>query len=359
VTGRREAGGTDGYPDAVSDLADIARSLVAPGKGILAADESTSTIKRRFDAIGVENTEDNRRAYRELLFRTPRVAEYISGVILYDETIRQKAADGTPLVKVLKDQGIHPGIKVDLGAKPLAYCPGEVVTEGLDGLRERLAEYKGLGAVFSKWRAVITIGDEIPSDTCTRVNAHALARYAALSQEAGIVPIVEPEVLMDGEHSIERCNEVTIKTLRTVFLALAAQRVRLDGMLLKPNMILSGKEASKRASADEVARYTVECFRQTVPAAVPGIVFLSGGQSDDEATVNLDAINRYAAKARAPWTLSFSYGRGLQAAPQKAWSGKSTNVIAAQNAFAHRARLTSAAQLGKYTPAMEKDTVSA
>jgi fructose-bisphosphate aldolase class I len=343
----------------VSDIAEIARALVAPGKGILAADESTSTIKRRFDPIGVENTEDNRRAYREMLFRAPRIAEYISGVILYDETIRQKASDGTPLVKILKDKGVAPGIKVDIGAKPLPFCPGEVVTEGLDGLRERLAEYKGLGAVFSKWRAVITIGDDIPSDTCTRVNAHALARYAALSQEAGIVPIVEPEVLMDGAHSIERCNEVTIKTLRTVFLALAAQRVRLDGMLLKPNMVLSGKEASGRASAEEVARYTVECFRQTVPAAVPGIVFLSGGQSDDEATANLDAINRYAATVRAPWTLSFSYGRGLQAAPQKAWSGKPANVAAAQRAFEHRAKLTSAAQLGKYTPAMEKETVSA
>ena len=350
----------NGYPDPVPDLAEIARALVAPGKGILAADESTSTIKRRFDAIGVDNTEDNRRAYRELLFRTPRIAEYISGVILYDETIRQKAADGTPLVKVLKDQGIHPGIKVDLGAKPLANSPSETVTEGLDGLRERLAEYKGLGAVFSKWRAVITIsGVDIPSDYCIRVNAHALARYAALSQEAGIVPIVEPEVLMDGAHSIERCNEVTIKTLRIVFLQLAAQRVRLDGVLLKPNMVISGKEASDRAPADQVARYTVECFRQTVPAAVPGIVFLSGGQSDNEATLNLDAINRYAAKVRAPWQLSFSYGRGLQAAPQKAWSGKAGNVVAAQRAFEHRAKLTAAAQLGKYTPAMEKETVSA
>ncbi len=340
------------------DIAEIARALVAPGRGILAADESTSTIKKRFDAIGVENTEDNRRAYRELLFRTSGIAEYISGVILYDETIRQKAADGTPLVKILKDQGIHPGIKVDLGAKPLALAPDELVTEGLDGLRERLAEYKGLGAVFSKWRAVITIGEDIPSQNCIRVNAHALARYAALSQEAGIVPIVEPEVLMDGAHSIERCNEVTIRTLRTVFLNLAAQRVRLDGMLLKPNMVLSGKEASDRAPAEEVARYTVDCFRQTVPAAVPGIVFLSGGQSDDEATINLDAINRYAANVGAPWALSFSYGRGLQAAPQKAWSGKPANVPAAQRAFQHRARLTSAAQLGKYTPAMEKETVS-
>ena len=343
----------------VPDLAEIARALVAPGKGILAADESTSTIKRRFDAIGVENTEGNRRAYRELLFRTPGIAQYVSGVILYDETIRQKAVDGTPLVKILSDQGIHPGIKADLGAKPLAFAPGEVITEGLDGLRERLAEYKGLGAVFSKWRAVITIdGDTIPSDTCIRVNAHALARYAALSQEAGIVPIVEPEVLMDGTHSIERCNEVTIKTLRTVFIQLAAQRVRPDGMLLKPNMVLSGKEASKRVGPDEVARYTVEAFRATVPAAVPGIVFLSGGQSDDEATINLDAINRYAAKVRAPWTLSFSYGRGLQAAPQKAWSGKPANVTAAQRAFQHRAKLTSAAALGKYSPAMEKEAAA-
>ncbi len=340
------------------DIAEIARALVAPGKGILAADESTSTIKRRFDAIGVENTEDNRRAYRELLFRAPGISDYISGVILYDETIRQKAADGTPLVKILKDQGIHPGIKVDIGAKPLAFAPGEVVTEGLDGLRDRLAEFKGLGAVFSKWRAVITIGDDIPSDHCIRVNAHALARYAALSQEAGIVPIVEPEVLMDGTHSIDRCNEVTIKTLRTVFIQLAAQRVRLDGMLLKPNMVLSGKEASKRAAPEEVARLTVECFRATVPAAVPGIVFLSGGQSDDEATINLDAINRYAAKVRAPWTLSFSYGRGLQAAPQRAWSGKRDNVSSAQRAFLHRAKLTSAAAVGRYSPAMEKETVA-
>jgi fructose-bisphosphate aldolase class I len=342
----------------VPDLADVARALVAPGKGILAADESTSTIKRRFDAIGVENTEDNRRAYREMLFRTPGMGQYISGVILYDETIRQKAADGTPFVKILKDQGVHPGIKVDVGQKPLAFSPTEVVTEGLDGLRERLAEYKALGAVFSKWRAVITIGDDIPSDYCVRVNAHALARYAALSQEAGIVPIVEPEVLMDGTHSIERCNEVTIRTLRTVFIQLAAQRVRLDGMLLKPNMVLSGKESAKRAGPDEVARYTVECFRATVPAAVPGIVFLSGGQSDDEATINLDAINRYAAKVRAPWALSFSYGRGLQAAPQKAWAGKPANVTAAQRAFQHRAKLTSAAALGKYTSAMEKETVA-
>jgi fructose-bisphosphate aldolase class I len=340
-------------------LEEIARTLVAPGKGILAADESTSTIKRRFDAIGVENTEDNRRAYRELLFRAPGAEKYISGVILYDETIRQKAADGTPLVKILKDQGILPGIKADLGAKPLALAHGETVTEGLDGLRERLAEYRGLGAVFSKWRAVITIGDDIPSLYCIRVNAHALARYAALSQEAGIVPIVEPEVLMDGAHSIERCNEVTIRTLRNVFNQLAAQHVRLDGMLLKPNMVLSGSDAKVRAAPDEVARYTVSAFRDAVPASVPGIVFLSGGQSDDEATVNLDAINRYAAKVGAPWQLSFSYGRGLQAAPQKAWSGKSDAVAAAQRAYLHRAKLTAAARQGEYSPEMDKEAAAA
>jgi fructose-bisphosphate aldolase class I len=340
------------------DLAQTARALVAAGKGILAADESTSTIKRRFDAIGVENNEDNRRAYRELLFRTPDIGKYISGVILYDETIRQKAADGTSLVKLLTDQGVMPGIKVDIGAKPLALASNETVTEGLDGLRERLAEYKKLGAVFSKWRAVITIGKDIPSLYCIRVNAHALARYAALSQEAGIVPIVEPEVLMDGDHDIEKCNDVTIRTLRTVFNQLASQRVQLEGMLLKPNMVLSGKDASSRAPAHEVARYTVDAFRDTVPASVPGIVFLSGGQTDDEATVNLDAINRYAAKVGAPWQLSFSYGRGLQAAPQKAWSGKKENVSAAQKAFAHRSRLTSAARMGTYSPSMERETAA-
>ncbi len=339
------------------DLAETARSLVAPGKGILAADESTATIKKRFDAIGVENTEANRRAYRELLFRTPGIAHFISGVILYDETIRQKAADGTPLVKILRDQGILPGIKADIGAKPLAFSPNEVVTEGLDGLRERLAEYRGLGAFFSKWRAVIAIGDGIPTPYCIEVNAHALGRYAALSQEEGIVPMVEPEVLMDGDHTIERCYEVELATLREVFAQLGAQRVQLGGMLLKASMVLSGKTARNRASPDEVARYTVDCFRESVPAAVPGIVFLSGGQGDEEATVNLDAINRYAAKVRAPWELSFSYGRGLQAAPQKVWSGKAGNVSAAQRAFVHRAKLTAAARIGQYTPEMERETV--
>ena len=268
----------------MGDLAETARVLVAPGKGILAADESTSTIKKRFDAIGVENTEPNRRSYRELLFRTPRIDQFISGVILYDETIRQKAADGTPLVKILKDQGILPGIKADVGAKPLAFSPAEVVTEGLDGLRERLAEYRELGAVFSKWRAVITIGDGIPTPYCIEANAHALARYAALSQDQKIVPMVEPEVLMDGDHTIDRCLEVSLATLREVFAQLARQRVQLEGMLLKASMVLSGKDASNRASPDEVARYTVNCFKESVPAAVPGIVFLSGGQSDEEAT---------------------------------------------------------------------------
>jgi len=340
------------------DLAEVARALVAPGKGILAADESTSTIKKRFDAIGVENIEANRRAYRELLFRTPRIAEFISGVILYDETIRQKAADETPLVKILRDQGILPGIKADIGAKPLAFSSNEVVTEGLDGLRERLAEYRGLGAVFSKWRAVIAIGENIPTTYCIDVNAHALARYAALSQEQKIVPMVEPEVLMDGDHTIERCYEVELATLREVFAELASQRVQLGGMLLKASMVLSGKDAPNRASPDEVARYTVDCFRESVPAAVPGIVFLSGGQGDEEATVNLDAINRYAAKIGAPWELSFSYGRGLQAAPQKVWSGKPENIPPAQRAFFHRAKLTAAARMGAYSAEMERETVS-
>ena len=340
----------------MSEMSKVARALVAPGKGILAADESSTTIKKRFDAIGVESTADNRRAYRELLFRTAGASDYISGVILYDETIRQNAADGTPLVKVLKDQGVLPGIKVDLGAKPLANAPGETITEGLDGLRERFAEYKALGAVFSKWRAVITIGDGIPSQYCIDANAHALARYAALSQEAGIVPMVEPEVLMDGTHSIDRCYEVTVRALRALYSELAVQRVELEETLLKPNMVLSGKEAKDRASAQDVARYTLHCFLQTVPAAVPGIVFLSGGQSDQEATVNLDAINRRAAEiGGVPWQLSFSYGRGLQAAPQKAWAGKAANIERAQVAYRHRARLTSAARMGKYTPEMEKE----
>ncbi len=332
----------------IRKLADTANALVAPGKGILAADESTTTIKRRFDSIGAESTEATRRDYRELLFRTPGAAEYISGVILYDETIRQNAADGTSLVRVLQDQGVIPGIKVDTGAKPLPGAPGETVTEGLDGLAGRLAEYADLGARFTKWRAVITIGADIPSDYCIAVNAHALARYAALSQEAGLVPMVEPEVLMDGDHDIDRCLAVTEATLREVFYHLGQQRVALEGMLLKPNMVISGASAANRAGPDEVAEKTIACFKRTVPAAVPGIVFLSGGQGDEEATVNLDAINRQASAARAPWELSFSYGRGLQAAPLKAWSGRPENVADAQGAFYRRAQMTSAARQGAY-----------
>src|SRR5213080_2766872 len=324
----------------MTELETTAKSIVAEGKGILAADESDSTIKKRFDSIGVESTEETRRAYRELLFTTEGAEEYIGGVILYDETIRQKTSDGTPFPNLLASKGIIPGIKVDIGAKPLAGAPGETVTEGLDGLRERFAEYRKLGAVFSKWRAVITIGEAIPSPYCIDANAHALARYAALSQEAGIVPIVEPEVLMDGTHSIDRCFDVTRNTYREVFRQLAVHRVQLEGMLLKASMVLSGKNAPNRADPDAVGRATVECFKESVPAAVPGIVFLSGGQSDDEATQNLDAINRYAVRVRAPWELSFSYGRGLQAAPQKAWSGKSENVAAAQRAYYHRAKVT-------------------
>jgi fructose-bisphosphate aldolase, class I len=337
------------------DLAATAKAMVAPGKGILAADESTSTIAKRFKAISVVNDEANRRAYRELLFRAPGMSEYISGVILFDETIRQAAADGTKLVALLEDQGVLPGIKVDGGAKPLANSPGETVTEGLDGLRERLQEYAAMGARFTKWRAVITIGDEAPTGYAIDVNAHALARYAALSQEAGLVPIVEPEVLMDGDHDIDECYEVTEVTLREVFSQLAHQGVALEGIVLKPNMVLSGSDAAHRASPQEVAEATIRCFAQTVPVAVPGIAFLSGGQSDQEATVNLDAINRLAAEVGVPWRLTFSYGRGLQAAAQKAWGGKAERAKAAQDAFLHRARLAAAAARGAYSPVMEEE----
>ena len=334
-------------------MIDVAQAIVAPGRGILAADESDSTIQKRFDSIGVESTFENRRDYREALFRTEGASEFISGIILFDETIRQEGADGTLLVKVLTDQGIIPGIKVDKSTKPLAGAGDELIAEGLDGLRDRLAEYVELGAKFTKWRAVITIGDHIPSRYCIEANAHALARFAALSQEAGLVPIIEPEVLMDGGHSIETCYEITTATLRQVYYELGTQRVALEGTLLKPNMVLSGKDASDRAGAEQVAEATVRCFKNTVPAAVPGLVFLSGGQSDDEATINLDAINRYAASVGAPWQLSFSYGRGLQAAPLKAWDGKSENIPAAQDAYYHRAKVTSAARRGEYTPEME------
>ena len=341
----------------VRQLANTAKALVAPGKGILAADESGGTIKRRFDSINAESTEENRRNYREMLFRTNGAAEYISGVILYDETIRQDGADGTPLVKVLADQGVIPGIKVDKGTKPLPGAPDELVTEGLDGLADRLKEYFEIGARFTKWRGVITIGPDIPSAYCLDVNAHALARYATLSQEAGLVPIVEPEVLMDGDHDIDTCLEVTEATLREVFYQLGRQGVVLEGMLLKPNMVISGASAADWAGPQEVAEKTIACFKRTVPAAVPGIVFLSGGQSDAEATVNLDAINRRAA-AGAPWELSFSYGRGLQAAPLKAWSGKAENVARAQLAYYQRARFTSAARQGAYSPEMEKEVAA-
>jgi len=337
----------------IQRLNETANALVAPGKGILAADESSGTIKQRFDSISVKSSEETRRDYRELLFRSEGVGEYISGVILYDETIRQDAADGTPMVRVLQDQGVIPGIKADTGGRPLASAPGEQVTEGLDGLRDRLAEYYELGARFAKWRGIFAIGDGTPSRYCLEVNSHALARYAALSQKAGLVPIVEPEVLMDGDHGIERCFEATEAALREVYYQLGHQRVVLEGTLLKPNMILSGKDAANRAGPEEVAENTVACFKRAVPAAVPGIVFLSGGQSDDEATTNLNAINQYAASADAPWQLSFSYGRGLQAAPLKAWGGAYKDR--AQRAFHHRAYVTSAARQGAYSPEMEKE----
>jgi len=335
----------------MSDLEKIARAMVAPHKGILAADESSPTIKKRFDSIKLESTEENRRAYRELLFTTPRVQEYVSGVILYDETIRQKSSDGTPFPKVLEGRGILPGIKVDKGTKALAGAPEEKITEGLDGLRERLAEYRGLGARFTKWRAVITIGDGIPSDLCIDTNAHALARYAALCVEAGLVPIVEPEVLMDGPHTIERCYEVTERTLRRLFAELYAQRVPLEQTILKPNMVLSGTECSRQAGVREVAEQTLRCLRAAVPAAVPGIVFLSGGQSDEDATAHLNEMNRMGG---GPWQLSFSYGRALQAAPLKAWGGRPENRDAAQRAFYHRARCNGAARTGSYTAEMER-----
>jgi fructose-bisphosphate aldolase class I len=332
------------------DLEGIAHALMAPGKGILAADESTGTIKKRFDSIGIESTEDNRRAYRDMLFTTEGSAEHVSGVILYDETIRQQALDGTPFPKLLEAEGIIPGIKVDNGAKDLANAPGEKITEGLDGLRERLAEYYELGARFTKWRAVITIGSGIPSEYCLWTNAHALARYGALSQEAGLVPIIEPEVLMDGDHSIETSFEVTSRTLHAVFTELRDQKVWFEQMLLKPNMVLSGYEATNRAGIQEVAEQTIRCFRRHVPAAVPGIVFLSGGQTDEDATAHLNAMN---AMGPHPWELSFSYGRALQAPALKAWGGDPANVAAGQAAYLHRAKMNGLARSGSYSPDME------
>jgi len=336
----------------LTELNKVATAMVAPGRGILAADESSGTIKKRFDAIGVECTEDSRRDYRELLFRSAdAMSKCISGVILYDETIRQKAKDGTPLVKLIEKAGSIPGIKVDKGVQPLPECPGEVITEGLDGLGKRLDEYRELGAKFAKWRAVIDIGAGIPTYTCIRTNTHALARYAALCQAHGIVPIVEPEVLMDGDHSIERCYEVTEFVLKEQFQELYYQRVALEGMVLKPNMAISGKKASKRAGIEEVAEKTVKLLKACVPGAVPGIAFLSGGQSDEEATAHLDAMNKIGA---LPWKLTFSYGRALQAAPQKAWSGKAENVAAAQRAFSHRAMMNSLAAKGQWKQDLEK-----
>ena len=338
------------------DLEAIAQALVAPGKGILAADESDGTIKKRFDSIGVESTEENRRAYRDLLFTAEGAADAISGVILYDETIRQSSANGTPFPKLLEEQGIIPGIKVDRGAKQLANAPGEQITEGLDGLRERLAEYYELGARFTKWRAVITIGPGIPSEYCLWTNAHALARYAALSQEAGLVPIVEPEALMDGDHSIERSYDVTSRMLNALYTELHDQRVDLEGSLLKTNMVLSGYESSEQASVQEVAEYTLRCLRRRVAAAVPGIVFLSGGQTDEDATARLNAMN---ALGEHPWQLSFSYGRALQAPALKAWGGQAGNVPAAQEAYLHRARLNGLARSGDYSPDLERELTPA
>jgi fructose-bisphosphate aldolase class I len=332
-------------------LATVAQAMVARGKGLLAADESSGTIKRRFDAIGVESTADSRRDYREFMFRSKDAMEQsISGVILYDETIRQNAKDGTPLVKLIEQAGSLPGIKVDAGVKPLPNFPGETITEGLDGLGERLAAYYEMGARFAKWRAVIDIADGIPTRGAVLANAQALARYAALCQANNIVPIVEPEVLMDGGHSLERCYEVTEFVLKTVFDELYEARVFLEGIVLKPNMIVPGKKAAKQATAEEIAALTVRLFKRTVPVAVPGIAFLSGGQDDVEATANLDAINRM---GPLPWSVTFSYGRALQAAPQKAWSGKTENVAAAQKAFSHRARMNGLAAQGGWTKGLE------
>ena len=334
----------------LAELNRVANAMVAPGRGVLAADESAATVKKRFEVIGVECTEDNRRDYRELLFRSKGMAN-ISGVILFDETIRQNAKDGTPLVKIIEQAGSLPGIKVDRGVKPLPLSPGEVVTEGLDGLRERLVEYRGLGAKFCKWRAVIEIGPGIPSYNCIHANTHALARYAALCQDEDLVPIVEPEVVMDGDHDIGRCYEVTEFALKMLYQELFHARVKLEGTVLKPNMVVPGKNCAKQASAEEVAEKTLRVLKECVPASVPGIAFLSGGQSDLDATARLNAMNRI---GPLPWKLSFSYSRALQAAPQKAWSGRVENVGAAQSAFAHRAAMNGLASLGKWSADLEK-----
>ena len=335
-------------------LEEVARALVAPGKGILAADESSGTIKKRFDAIKTESTEANRRDYREMMFRaTDAMRDCISGVILYDETIRQKAKDGTPMPQVIAAAGSLPGIKVDKGAKPLPFCPGETITEGLDGLAERIKEYVGLGAKFAKWRAVYDIGTKpkMPGYTSINANAHALARYAALCVEGGLVPIVEPEVLMDGAHDIDACEAVTEWVLKEVYQQLYYAQVPLEKTILKPNMVISGVKCPKQAAREEVAERTVKVLKRCVPPAVPGIAFLSGGQSDEDATAHLSLMNRL---GPLPWKLSFSYGRALQAAAQKAWGGKAENIAAGQRAFAHRARMNGAASLGKWTEQMEK-----
>ena len=336
----------------MADLHETAKALVAEGKGILAADESSGTIKKRFDSIDVESTEENRRAYRDLLFTTPGAEEFISGVILYDETIRQSSADGTPFPKLLESKGIIPGIKVDMGAKPLAGSTDETVTEGLDGLRERCQEYYELGARFTKWRAVISIGAGRPSEYAIWTNAHALARFAALSQEAGLVPIVEPEVLMDGEHTIDESYLVTERTLRALYTELFDQRVEREGSLLKTNMVVSGYDSSDQADVDTVAERTIQCLANTVPPAVPGVVFLSGGMSDEDATARLNAMNQ---RGPHPWELSFSYGRALQAPALKAWGGDSDNVEAAQQAYYRRAKFNGAARTGSYAPDWEKE----
>ena len=335
----------------LDELNKVARAMVAPGKGILAADESSGTIKKRFDAIGVESTEDNRRDYREMLFRSAEGMKHISGVILYDETLWQKAKDGTPLVEIVRKAGTLPGIKVDEGVKPLPNCPNEVVTTGLDKLADRLPKYYEQGARFAKWRAVIDIGPGIPSYDCLHANAHALARYAALCQAAQIVPIVEPEVLMDGDHDIARCEAVSEWLLKETFQELYYNKVALEGIVLKPNMVVPGKGSKTRATVEDVAERTVRVLKNCVPGAVPGIAFLSGGQTDEEATANLDAMNRI---GNLPWALTFSYGRALQHAPQKIWAGKSENVAAAQRAFAHRAKMNSLAAQGQWKADLEK-----
>jgi fructose-bisphosphate aldolase class I len=335
----------------LADLNKVAQAMVAPGKGLLAADESSGTIKKRFDAIHVVSTEDTRRDYREMLLRSNEaMTQYISGVILYDETIWQTARDGTPLVKLIEQAGAIPGIKVDEGTQPLPNCPGELITAGLDKLAERLKKYYDQGARFAKWRAVIDIGKDIPSMTAIHANAHALARYAALCQAAQIVPIVEPEVLMDGDHDIDRCYDVTQRVLNKTFQELRIQRVALEGMILKPNMAISGKKSARQAGVDEVAEKTIRLLKSCVPAAVPGIAFLSGGQSDEDATAHLDAMNRIGG---LPWKLTFSYGRALQAAPQQAWSGKAENVAAGQQAFTHRALMNSLASKGAWKADLE------